>query len=142
MKKKIITILAAAAVISLIFGGGVYVGAATSGAGSQNDPVVSLSYLDYRLENLNASGNTGAASVGYEKVTLSRGERYLPGEGGVIVLYSGSCSVVGKGIINLSASAMLPESSNVPAYSQMLIPDTSSGIVAAESTILYVVSGK
>ena len=142
MKKKIITILAVTAVICLIFGGGVYVGAATSGAGSQNDPVVSLSYLDYRLENLSTSGSSGVLFGGYEKVTLSRGERYLPGEGGVIVLYSGSCTVVGKGIINLSGSTMLTESNNVPAYSQMLIPDTSSGVVAAESTILYVVSGK
>jgi hypothetical protein len=142
MKKKIIVILAVTVAACLIFGGGVYVGAATSGAGSQNDPVVSLSYLDYRLENLNISGNSGSPVNGYEKVTLSRGERYLPGEGGVIVLYSGSCTVIGKGIINLSASTVLAESSNVPAYSQMLVPDTSSGIVAAESTILYVVSGK
>ena len=142
MKRKIIVILAVTVAACLIFGGGVYVGAAASGAGSQNDPVVSLSYLDYRLENLNISGNSGSAGNGYEKVTLSRGERYFPGEGGVIVLYSGSCTVIGKGIINLSASTMLTESSNVPAYSQMLVPDTSSGIVAAESTILYVVSGK
>ena len=126
MKKKILMVLAATLIACMLFGGGVYVGAASNGAGSQNDPVVSLSYLEYRLEQLGSTGNTGetgtAASsklaTGYKKTELSRGERFMPGEGGIIVLYSGKCTVVGN-VIDLSSAKALGESGSVPAYSQI-----------------------
>ena len=146
MKKRIIMILAAAVAACIVFGGGVYVGAASNGAGSQNDPVVSLSYLEYRLEQLGTTGqgNTAASSklaTGYKKTELARGERFMPGEGGVIILYSGTCTAVGN-IIDLSSSAVLRESSKVPAYSEILVPDNASGVVASEKTVLFVIPGE
>ena len=164
MKKKIIVLIISVLLASVFFGSGVYVGAASkSGAGSQNDPVVSLSYLEYRLGQLEgktgtASGNnagvgeTGIASgnnagvgqsaLGYKKTSIERGERCLPGEGGVVVLYSGACTVVGKGVLDLTAGSVIPEGSTVPAYSQILVPDGNSGVVASESTVLFVCAGK
>ena len=149
MKKKILMVLAATLIACMLFGGGVYVGAASNGAGSQNDPVVSLSYLEYRLEQLGSTGNTGetgtAASsklaTGYKKTELSRGERFMPGEGGIIVLYSGKCTVVGN-VIDLSSAKALGESGSVPAYSQILVPDNASGVVASEKTVLFVIPGE
>ena len=155
MKKKILMVLAATLIACMLFGGGVYVGAASYGAGSQNDPVVSLSYLEYRLEQLGSAGNTGntgntgetgmAASsklaTGYKKTELSRGERFMPGEGGIIVLYSGKCTVVGN-VIDLSSAKALGESGSVPAYSQILVPDNASGVVASEKTVLFVIPGE
>lgn len=149
MKKKILMVLSATLVACMLFGGGVYVGAASNGAGSQNDPVVSLSYLEYRLEQLGSTGNTGetgtAASsklaTGYKKTELSRGERFMPGEGGIIVLYSGKCTVVGN-VIDLSSAKALGESGSVPAYSQILVPDNASGVVASEKTVLFVIPGE
>jgi len=146
MKKKILMVLAATLIACMLFGGGVYVGAASNGAGSQNDPVVSLSYLEYRLEQLGSSSEKGTAATpklasGYKKTELSRGERFMPGEGGIIVLYSGKCTVVGN-VIDLSSAKALGESGSVPAYSQILVPDNASGVVASEKTVLFVIPGE
>ena len=152
MRKKVMFLVISVIAACLFFGSGVYVGAASkNGAGSQNDPVVSLSYLEYRLGQLedslgksgsksNQAGGTGYVSD-FEKVTLERGERIIPGEGGVLVLYSGACTVVGKGINTTDAKA-LNESETVPAYSQILIVDASSGIVASEKSVIFLSKGK
>lgn len=146
MKKKIIMIIAVTVAACILFGGGVYVGAASNGAGSQNDPVVSLSYLEYRLEQLGDVGQGSTVTrpklaAGYKKTELARGERFMPGEGGVIVLYSGKCTVVGN-LLDLSSSSVLKESSAIPAYSQILVPDNASGVVASEKTVLFVIPGE
>ena len=148
MKKKIIVLIISVVLASIFFGSGMYVGAATkSGAGSQNDPVVSLSYLEYRLSQLEGkTGNTGtnnsSVKKNFEKKTIERGERLLPGEGGVIVLYSGACTAVGKGLVNLTEGSIISESNNIPAYSEMLVPSGDSGVVASETTVLFVIYGK
>ena len=140
MKKKIIMIIAVTVAACILFGGGVYVGAASNGAGSQNDPVVSLSYLEYRLEQLGDVGQ-GSTVTQPKKTELARGERFMPGEGGVIVLYSGKCTAVGN-LLDLSSSSVLKESSAIPAYSQILVPDNASGVVASEKTVLFVIPGE
>ena len=58
-KRRVIIAVCACILTALVFGSGMAVGAATNGAGSQNDPVVSLSYLDYRLGKLEG-GNGGS----------------------------------------------------------------------------------
>ena len=148
MKKKIIVLIISVVLASLFFGSGLYVGAAAkSGAGSQNDPVVSLSYLEYRLGQLEGkTGNTGTDTTpvqkNFEKKTIERGERLLPGEGGVIVLYSGACTAVGKGLVDLTGGTVISESTAIPAYSEMLVPSGDSGVVASETTVLFVIYGK
>ena len=146
MKKRILVFVLAAVLVGGLFGSGMYVGAATkNGAGSQNDPVVTLSYLEYRLgkQGMNdASSDAGIGTGGFEKVNLSKGERCMPGEGGVIVLYSGACTAVGKGLIDSTNAKIIYESSGVPAYSQLLAPDGTCGVVASEATVLFVAKGK
>jgi len=137
MQKRILIALIFAAVAGLLCSSGLDAGAATTkGAGSQNDPVVSLSYLEYRLSKLENGGKTGNTS---SKVTLERGKRLMPGEGKVVVVYSGACTVVGKAVDTTSA-ALLSEGSQVPLYSQILLPDGSSGVVASETTVVYIVN--
>ena len=136
MKKKFLFIILAAVIASLGFGSGFYAGAATkNGAGSQNDPVVTLSYLEYRL------GETGsgaaAQTTGTEKVTIERGERLMPGNGSIIVIYSGACSAVGR-LIDTTAAKAVSEGEEVSAYSQILVPEDSSGVVASKTTVIYV----
>ena len=136
MKKKVLLIAALAITASILFGTGFYAGAATTkGAGSQNDPVVSLSYLDYRLGKLEG----GSVSSSETKVTVEKGKRFKPGEGSVIVVYSGTCTVVGKGLVNTSEACMVQEGMTVPLYSQILIPDDDSGIVASENVVVYII---
>lgn len=140
MKKRVIVLIVCFIAAGAVFGGGVYVGAATSGAGSQNDPVVSLSYLEYRLENLERGGMSGdgGTNSAYRRVELSRGERLMPGEGNTIVLYSGSCTAVGStGLVGLTNAEIYYESYSVPLYNVCLVPDDMSGIVAGTDTVVF-----
>lgn len=144
LKPKIIIVMVAVVIASIGFGSGFYVGAATTnGAGSQNDPVVTLSYLDYRLGKLGAveetpENNTVQSGNRTEKVTIELGERLMPGEGSIIIIYSGSCTAVGNALIDTTSAKSVREGMQVSPYSQILIPDDSSGVVAAESTVIYV----
>ncbi|MBR4343596.1 MAG: hypothetical protein IKP88_12995 [Lachnospiraceae bacterium] len=146
MNKKVLTFIVITIVASMLFGSGFYAGAATTkGAGSQNDPVVSLSYLEYRLEKLEqtvgqSDGNGNAAASGKSparKVRIERGERFLPGEGSVIILYSGACTAVGN-LIDTTEAEALQEGMPIGPYCQILVPEGSSGVVASESTVLFV----
>ena len=138
MKKKIAIISLATLVLCIFFGSGFYVGAATTkGAGSQNDPVVSLSYLDYRLSKL--EGGSGSIGSSETKITIEKGKRFKPGEGSVIVVYSGVCTALGSGLVNTTDACMVQEGMNVPLYSQILIPDDEAGIVAAEQAVIYII---
>lgn len=148
MKKKITVLIISVVLACIFFGSGIYVGAAAkSGAGSQNDPVVSLSYLEYRLGQLEGKNggngtNTSPVQGNFEKKTIERGERLLPGEGGVIVLYSGACTAVGKGLVDLTGGKVISESNDIPAYSEMLVTNGNSGVVASQTTVLFVIPGK
>ena len=138
MKKKILVIAVLAVAATLFFGSGFYVGAASSnGAGSQNDPVVSLSYLEYRLSKLEqGAGGIDAAET---KVTVEKGRKFKPGEGSVIVVYSGAASAVGGDLVDTSQSCMIREGMEIPLYSQILIPDDDSGLEASEKLIIYLI---
>lgn len=138
MKKRVLIIGIIVVASGIFFSSGFLVGAATTkGAGSQNDPVVSLSYLDYRLSKLEGgSGNIGTSET---KITVEKGKRFKPGEGSVIVVYQGACTALGKGLVNTTDACMVQEGMNVPLYSQILIPDDDSGIVAAEQVIIYII---
>lgn len=153
INRKSLIIIGVLVLSGSLFCGGIAVGAATSGPGSQNDPVVSKSYLEYRLDKLqneieNGTGGNAADYVNpvsatdsgkYERVELARGERLMPGEGSTIILYSGSCTAVGAaGVINLTDATLYKESYSIPMYNICLVPDTSSGIVAGSDTVVFV----
>ncbi len=158
LNKKSLIVIVAFALAGIMFCGGIAVGAATTaGPGSQNDPVVSKSYLEYRLEKLqteieNGTGtkasdssavgvNPAAASAfgKYERVELTRGERLMPGEGSTIILYSGSCTAVGAaGLVNLTDATVYKESYSIPMYNICLVPDDASGIVAGSTAVVFV----
>ena len=138
MKKKVLTVLMITVVASILFGSGFYAGAATTkGAGSQNDPVVSLSYLEYRLSKL-GDVTSGGSNTGFSrKVTVENGERIMPGEGSLIIIYSGACTAVGN-LIDTTEARALSEGMSVSPYSQILVPSDSSGVVASQTTVVYI----
>jgi len=139
MKKKILLIALLTVTTAILFGSGFYVGAATTkGAGSQNDPVVSLSYLEYRLSKLGDTSSEGNGTGTFSrKVTVENGERIMPGEGSIIIIYSGACTAVGN-LIDTTGATALSEGMSVSPYSQILVPSDSSGVVASETTVVYI----
>lgn len=133
-KRRIILCIAIVVLAGVLFGSGMMVGAATNGAGSQNDPVVSLSYLDYRLGKLE-----GGAAGGYSKVVLNKGDSYTPGDGSTFIVYSGNASVIGEeGLINVSEGTLFQKDYSVVLYNQFLATDNTSGIRAESKVVLYV----
>lgn len=119
--------------------------AATNGAGSQNDPVVTLSYLEYRLEK--AGGITSekkedgesSASSGFTKVILQNGEILKPGEGGSLVMYSGNAKVYGEsGLIDITDGTMYPEGCSLSLYNEYLIPEDGAGIEAMGKCTVFI----
>ena len=139
MKKKVLTVLLVAVIASTLFGSGFYAGAATTkGAGSQNDPVVSLSYLEYRLSKLGDTSSEGNGTGTFSrKVTVENGERIMPGEGSIIIIFSGACTAVGN-LIDTTGAKALSEGMSVSPYSQILVPSDKSGVVASETTVVYI----
>ncbi len=136
-KKKTILAVCILVLAGVVFGSGMLAGAAVNGAGSQNDPVVSLSYLEYRLGQLELNG--GSASSGYMKMTLSKGDVLTPGEGSLLVIVSGNASVCGSsGLICLTDGSLLESGYTAAMYNQFLVPSSSSGIRADSNVELFV----
>jgi len=141
VKRKIIFAAVLVTAACVFFGTGFYAGsAATSGAGSQNDPVVSLSYLEYRLEQLEggSGGKGGNLSGGAVRLELKEGERYFPGEGSLAVVYSGSCAITGGTAADLTAGKQIGAGEKLPLYSQILIPEDDCGLAASDNSVLFV----
>lgn len=128
--------------------------AATNGAGSQNDPVVTLSYLEYRLDKLQkgekvssgdsrADGNTDGKSItndgGFQRIVLQKGEKLTPDIGSCMVLYSGNAKVIGDaGLVNLTEGTLYPKECSLSMYCQYLVAEKGSGIEASGSCIVFV----
>lgn len=133
-KKIVITILG----FVCIFGVGMVVGAQTAGeAGSVNDPLVTKSYLDSRLENVSPGGT---ASSEYKKVVLSKGKVLVGKEGTEIMVYSGNAVAysTADGIVNVTVGELAKDGVTLGKYSVYVVPDNESGVKAGSDVVLFV----
>ncbi len=134
LSKKII-ILAVSGI--LIFAAGMLVGAQTTDeAGSVNDPLITKSYLDMRLQDVD--GNEGVSS--YKKINLSKGKILVGKEGTEIMLYQGNASAysTSKGIVNVTVGEMAEDGTTLGKYCVYLTPDAESGIKAESDVTIFV----
>jgi len=130
-KNKFLLIGAAVLVGTLLFCSGMQVGAATNEPGSAGDPLITLSYLEQRLEQ---SGN------GYECITLKRGENLSLTQGSQVILYTGTASVL-ENLIDITAGALVSEGKKAERYHSYLAPADGSGFTA-ETTCVIFLSGE
>ncbi len=137
LKNKKFIILAISGV--MIFAAGMIVGAQTNAEpGSVNDPLITKSYLDMRLENVDGTGSTAS----YKKVTLAKGKILVGHEGTEIMLYQGNASAysTADGIVNVTKAEVATNGTTLGKYCIYLTPDAESGI-KAESDITIFVKG-
>ena len=139
--KKAAAALMLAALCIVMFKAGEVSASQTGTPGSVNDPLITKSYLDKRLEEFDA-GNTATAdsksSAGMEKLQLSKSVYVSAKEGTMIVLMEGSAYASGDGLINITKGEALSDGMTVSKYNTFLVTKDNTGIKADSSAVVYI----
>jgi len=130
-KNKFILTGVAVLVGTLLFCSGMQVGAATNEPGSAGDPLITLSYLEQRLEQSSSS---------YECITLKKGEHLSLAQGSRIILYTGTAAVL-ENLIDTTAGTLVAGGKKAEKYHSYLAPADGSGFTA-ETTCVIFLSGE
>lgn len=116
-----------------MFRAGMSAGAASSQPGSVGDPLITKSYLEKRLSEIQS--NTSS----YIKVSVAKGKTITASAGTELILYSGSGTVIGSnGLLNLSSGELFKQGTILALYSIYFSPSNSSGMKATSNMVLYV----
>ena len=83
-KKILIAVISVAALLAAFKAGSVF-GAGSASPGSQGDPLVTLSYLNSRLEGLGDSGGAASSDAGFSRVSLAKGQSLLLTDGSEMI---------------------------------------------------------
>lgn len=140
--KKRIGVGFLAVVLMTLFGIGMFRAGEVRGAsgnepGTAADPIITKSYLDMRLAELN--GGTTVARESFERVALAKGEILTVKSGGELVLYSGNTSVIGEsGLIDLTTGELFKEGNSLVRYNQYLSPEDGCGLQADGKAVVFV----
>lgn len=127
--KKIGLMLGAALLVAVAFFAGHYAGAASKTPGSQGDPLITLGYLEGRLEEIGG---------GMQKVQLGKGE-VLTGETGTgIVVLGGSVTAAGVGLVDLTDGKLTEEDTSLFLYHNYIVAEGLSGCEALSPCTLLV----
>lgn len=116
---------------TVLFCSGMTVGAATGEPGSAGDPLITVSYLEQKLEGIGS---------GYECITLKKGEKLSLVQGTAVILYTGNAKVYGS-LIDTTSGSLSAEGTAVQKYHSYLAPADESGFTA-EGTCVIFLSGK
>ncbi len=142
MKKRIIGILAIGVIIFTTFRVGMVAGATNSTPGTTSDPLITQSYLEKRLSEINIgsqSGDSKTVEAAYKKISVTKGKKLIVEEGSEFAIYSGDALILGdKGVMNLSAGEILLKGDQTSTYQNYLSLSASSGIKATDNCIIYV----
>lgn len=101
--------------------------AAVAGAGtpgSEDDPVVTKSYVDQQIAELSAGGSN-ATSDAFKVIEVQAGKKILGKEGTEMILRGGSATVIDNGIDGISdvtSGVDLKQDVSVPRNHHLLVP--------------------
>ena len=118
---------AAALVGTLLFCSGMQVGAATNEPGSAGDPLITLSYLEQRLEQNGSS---------YKCITLKKGEFLSAAQGAQIILYTGTAAVL-ENLIDITEGKTAAGGAMAEKYHLYLAPADGSGFTAQTTCVIF-----
>lgn len=114
---------------AVLFCSGMTVGAATGEPGSVGDPLITKSYLDTQL-----------ASVGYECITIKKGESLFLKQGAQVILYTGTASLSGN-LIDTTLGTLASTNGRMEKYHTYLVPADGNGFTADATCVIFL-SGK
>lgn len=144
---------------TFIIGSSVY--AAKGEAGSANDPLVTKSYVDSQIAQLQKTIEVQASMIdlltqeinqidqseekSYEVVTVPAGKNIVGKQGSEMIVRSGNGEVIastGGGLQDMTEGVDLLNGATVPKYHLVIIPrEDGRGIYAAEDLIVMVRGG-
>jgi hypothetical protein len=121
-------------------------------AGSETDPLISLSYLEQRISEVKkyvddkVSGSNNSNPNKLEVIELNSGQKIIGREGTEFILRSGKAiaqvSDLG-GISDVTEGVDLKEGENIPRNHQLIIPrDDGRGLVIIEDSTFILVRGE
>lgn len=141
MKRKILAAIAAVALLVAGFTAGTVYGAQSAEPGSEGDPIITLSYLNSRLDEMGgvSTAENASVSTGFKKVTLTKGQSLTLDDGGEMVVYSGNGTVIGTtGLLSLSGSELFGPGTNVVLYNHYMGLGAYSGVKATGNMTVYI----
>lgn len=126
-KKMLITLLLMAV---LIFGAGLIVGAVTADPGSNEDPLITKSYLDTRIEEFNKD-------TGYQKITVSKGRSLVCATGAQLIVVSGNVKA-NAALIDTTKGKKTAKSKNLTKNHSLLVTKDNTSVKSSGSSVVYV----
>ena len=114
---------------ALSFGAGRAFAAPSGEAGSVTDPLITQSYLELRLQNLESNAHFATVSAENGKnVLLSSGDRF--------VLYSGSAVAKGS-VIDLTDGVMLKSGGDIVKFHEYLVTGDDNGLSMTSAGLVF-----
>lgn len=156
MRKRIslqlVLVLTAAALLTGLWMGHGYA-ASSAAPGSDQDPLVTKSYVDEAINKLAAKidniapgepGDPPAAGASLRVVSVAAGKRLIGYEGTEFILRSGTATAIGSaagGIPDLTAGKDLANNAAIPANHLLLFPRSDQRGIKANTGIIVMVRG-
>lgn len=145
MKRAFKTIFA---ILLVIFGFGI---AAWAGPGEEDDPLVTLSLVNAKIEEIKsyvdqkiADGGSQGAQSNYTPLYIKKGKKLIGCEGTEVILRSGEATAIDNGengISDLTGAADLRTGDRVELNHLILIPREDGRGIAAKTEIWVMVKG-
>ncbi len=149
MKKSYKKLIGALAVVTVIFSGRVVF----SEPGSSNDPLVSRSYVDEKIDGLRSyidrklsgiNSSEPAGSSELEVVRLKGGQSIIGSSGAEIILRSGRARAIGSdlgGLSDVTGARDLKDGEGIKANHLLIVPRSDGRGVYALGETYFIVRG-
>ncbi len=143
-----VIILVLIAIVQMVY-------ASTKGLGSEEDPIVTLSYLELRISQLkdyidqksfssdNSQSDRPEAGAAYEVVELKEGQYLIAGAGTEVILRAGRATAIegadGDGLSDVTGAENIKQGENIPENHLLIISrDDGRGIRVLSKSYLLV----
>ena len=129
------------AIVFSVFAVTVAAAAAADTPGSEDDPVVTKSYVDNQIAQLMSSG---VASDSYKAVRLTAGQKLIGNEGTEVILRSGEATAIdngANGVSDVTGAKDLMTGQSVAQNHLLLIPRSDGRGIRAITEIWVLVRG-
>ncbi len=126
----------------LVFTGGFF--AASAAPGTQEDPLVSQSYVDAQIEGLKSQIASSGSGAAFSVVTVKAGQKVLGGEGTEIIVRSGDATAIDNGVngvSDLSSGIDLKTGQRAQLDHLLLVPRNDGRGIQAQSELYIMVRG-
>ena len=162
MTKKLIVTIVIVAVLALGIGAGIGIAAAGT-AGSADDPLITLSYLNEKFKTdlmkdidamIKTRGDEIAAKIGensggndapadaFKIVVLGAGQKLLLKEGSELLVREGTALIIGDALSNATKGETAAVGSAALVNNMYLAGAANSGIQATDGTVKVLVRGE